>query len=389
MRRVAVGVVGLGVIAQTQHLGNLALLASLFRVAALADLSPRLTAAIADRMPGTVFTSTDWREVCRHPEVEAVLLLTPGAHQRMAEEALSAGKHVFSEKPLSLTVAGARRLAAVAEAGNRALQVGYMKVHEQAFGDLRTGLEGIGDHRLVRHSVYHPSHDFQYAHAEVLRFDDADQDVLDAADAYERERTVEAIGDLPHRWERIYRKFLVGSLIHTVSVLRTALGELPRITLAEMWPPDSGLPHGRPPSLFARGELSGHARVEMSWLWLPSYPAYRETLEILGTEGSVELLFPQPYLRRRTAELTVRHRRSAQRRMGGGESAFVRQLRAFHRAITTGAHPRDARDTATDIAWLQGMLAALVREEGLEAGGEAGRNTHDPPGGPKPGRTAE
>ena len=389
MGPVAVGVVGLGVIAQTQHLENLARLDSLFRVAALADLSPLLTAAIADRMSGTVFTSTDWRKVCHHPEVEAVLLLTPGAHQRMAEEALFAGKHVFSEKPLSLTVAGARRLAEVAEAGDRAVQVGYMKLHEQVFGDLRAGLKTIGDHRLVRHSVYHPSHDAQYAHADVLRFDDADQDVLDAADAYERDCAVKAIGDLPHRWEGIYRRFLVGSLIHTVSVLRTALGELPRITLAEMWPPDSGLPHSRPPSLFARGELSGHARVEMSWLWLPSYPAYRETLEVHGTEGSVDLLFPQPYLRRRTAELTVRHRRSAARRMGGGDSAFVRQLRAFHRAITTGAHPRDARDTATDIAWLQGMLAALVREAGLEAGGEAGRNAHDPPGGPTPGRAAE
>lgn len=370
MRRVGVGVVGLGVIAQTQHLESLARLDSLFRVAALADLSPRLAAAIADRIPGAVFTSTDWREVCHHPEVEAVLLLTPGAHQLMAEEALSAGNHVFSEKPLSLTVAGAGRLAAVAEAEDRALQVGYMKVHEQVFGDLRAALEGIGDHRLVRHSVYHPSHDSQYAHTDVLRFDDADQDVLDAADAYERECTVEAIGDLPRRWERIYRKFLVGSLIHTVSVFRTALGELPRITLAEMWPPDSGLPHSRPPSLFARGELSGHARVEMSWLWLPSYPAYRESFEAHGTEGSVQVSFPNPYLAGEGASLTVRHSGGVTRQ-AGDESPFVRELRAFHAAIVSGRHPQDGMGAGEDIAWLQDMVATLVLEEGMTAGGEA------------------
>lgn len=388
MKRVSMGIVGLGVIAQTQHLPNLVTLDDLFQVVALADLSPRLTAAISDRTPGTVSTSTDWREVCHHPDVEAVLLLTPGAHQLIAEEALSAGKHVFSEKPLSLTVAGAERLASIAQKTDRALQVGYMKIHEQVFSALLRGLESIGDHRLIRHSVYHPSHHPQYAHADVLRFDDADQDVLRAADAYERQCTVEAIGDLPHPWERIYRKFLVGSLIHTISVLRTAFGELPRITFAEMWPPPSCLPQ-EPPSLFARGELSNHARVEMSWLWLPCYPAYREMLEVHGTEGTLEISFPQPYLRRRTAELTVRHRHGPARHRGGTESAFVRELRTFHRAITTGARPQDARDTATDIAWLQRMLATLVRRAGLSPGGESSRNARDAPGEPTSGRAAE
>lgn len=389
MKRVSVGVVGLGTIAQTQHLPNLARLDDLFRVVALADLSSRLTAMIAERLPGPVFTSTDWREVCLHPEVEAVLLLTPGAHQRMAEGAISAGKHVFSEKPLSLTVAGANRLASLAEKSDRALQVGYMKLHEQVFGDLLAGLGKIGDHRLIRHSVYHPSHHSQYAHADVLRFGDADRDILHAADAYERERTAEAIGDLPARWQRIYRKFLVGSLIHTVSLLRAAVGELPRITSAEMWPSCSVGSRREPPSLFARGELSDHARVEMSWLWLPSYPAYREVLEVHGTEGSLELSLPQPYLRGRTAEFTIRHREAAARHRGGGDPAFVRELRAFHGAISTGARPQDARDTATDIAWLQGMLAALVRKAGLLAGGESSRNAHDTPDGSDSGRIVE
>ncbi len=371
--QVSVGVVGLGIIAQTQHLPNLALLDSLFRVSAVADLSPRLTAAIAERLPGPVFTSTDWREVCAHPEVDAVLLLTPGAHQRMAEEALSAGRHVFSEKPLSLTVAGAERLAALAEETGRSLQVGYMKIHERVFADLVAGLETIGDHRLIRHTVYHPSHRSQYAHADILRFDDADQETLDASEAYEWERTVEAIGQLPHQWGRLYQKFLVGSLIHTVSLLRAALGNLPRITFAEMWPPPPLRSEGEPPSMFVRGEMANHARVEMSWLWLPSYPAYRETLEVHGTEGSLELSLPQPYLRHRAADLTIRHRKKAARYRGGSETAFVRELRAFHTAITSGVHPQDAQGSATDLAWLQGMLSVLARRAGLSPEGEAKR----------------
>ena len=378
MRRLSVGVVGLGTIAQTQHLPNLARLEHLFRVSALADISPRLTAAVAARLPGPVFTSADWREVCRHPEVEAVLLLTPGAHQRMSEAALSARKHVFSEKPLCLTVAGARRLAGLASESDRVLQVGYMKLHEQVIPEFLAELEMIGRHRLIRHTVCHPSHRSQFSHADVLGFDDGDRSVLDAAEVYESARTAEAIGDLPDRWGRLYRKFLVGSMIHTVALVRNAWEELPRTTSAEMWPASPPRPEDQPPSLFIRGEMADHTRVELSWLWLPARPVYRETLEVHGTEGSLELRLPQPYLRERAAHLTVRRRKMTTRRGGGPETAFVREMRAFHSAITTGNHPCDAEGAAADLAWLQGALAALATGAGLSPGGEAARNVAFP-----------
>ncbi|MCY4650808.1 MAG: Gfo/Idh/MocA family oxidoreductase [bacterium] len=371
MRHVSVGLVGLGTIAQTQHLPNLALLSALFRVVAVADLSSKLTTAIADGLRGPVFTSTDWRDVCARPEVEAVLLLTPGAHQQMTEEALGAGKHVFSEKPLSLTVAGAEHLAALADRTDRVLQVGYMKVHEEAFAGLVAGLETIGEHRLIRHTVYHPSHRSQHAHGGLLRFDDVDPGALEADVAYQSGQVAQAIGDLPRRWDDLYRKFLVGSVIHTASLLRASMGELPRITHAEMWPPAPAGSASQPSSLFFRGELSNQTPVEVSWLWLPSFPAYRETLEVHGTEGSAEMSFPQPYLRRRTAQLTIRHPKTPVRHLGGSETAFVRELRAFHAAVATGQRPRDAHGSAIDLAWLQEALADLAGRAAVTIGGEA------------------
>lgn len=379
MRRISVGVIGLGTIAQTQHLPNLAYLDELFRISAVADLSPRLLTAIADRLPGRVFASTEWQEVSNHADTEAVLLLTSGAHQEMSEETLAAGKHVFSEKPLSLTVAGARRLATLSGESKRVLQVGYMKLHEKVYPHLVAGLRTIGSHRLIRHTVCHPSHLSQYDHLDVLRFADADQRALNRAKSYEIARTAEAIGELPHRWGGFYRKFLAGSVIHTVSILRRMWAELPRITFAEMWPASPPRSPDHPPSFFVRGHLANHTRVELSWLWLPSYPAYRETLEVHGTEGSLKLSLPQPYSRHRTADLTIRHRRKAALHHGGAETAFVRELRAFHHAITTGPHPQDALGSATDLAWLQGMLAALARKEGLIAGGEAGATSSTDP----------
>ena len=368
VKRVSVGVVGLGAVAQAQHLPNLLSLDDLFRIEAVGDLSPRLTAFIADRLPGPVFTSTDWQDICGHPQVEAVLLLTPGAHQKMSEQSLRWGRHVFAEKPLSLTAEDALRLAAVAETTRRVLQVGYMKVHEQVFSRFTAGLDEIGQHRLIRHTVCHPTHRSQLSHLEIVRFDDADQTILKAAEAHEEACVNRAIGNLPADWNRIYRKFLVGSMIHTVSVLRTAWGELPRITLAEMWPPSTSRPRDQPPSLHIRGVLSDGGRVELNWLWLPSSPSYRETLEAHGDKGSLEVSFPQPYLRHSGADLTISNQEGLTHCRGGSETAFVRELRAFHTAIITGDHPRDARDTAVDLAWLRQTLDSMASRAGLGRG---------------------
>ena len=84
----------------------------------------------------------------------------------------------------------------------------------------------------------------------------------------------------------------------------------------------------------------------------------------------MELRFPNPYLRERAASLTINSGDRVIRYQGGNESAFVRELRAFHDAITSGKHPPDALGAAEDIAWLQDMVAALAEGNGITAGGE-------------------
>ena len=372
-RPVSLGVIGLGSIAQIQHLPNLARLPDLFRITAVADISPRLVTAIADRLPGTVFTSTDWRQVCSSPDVEAVLVLTTGAHEQVTEGALRAGNHVFAEKPLCLTVEGAERLHGLASDRGLVLQVGYMKLHEKVLPDLRRALGAIGGVRLVRHSVYHPEDSVVLGHTDTLRFDDGDRGVLAEAAAFERQRTIEALGDLPSEWGRLYRNVLAASLIHSVSFLRGVMGELPRLTSADLWPPAPSRATGSPPSLSARGAYADHGRVELSWLWLPSYPGYRESFQAHGTDGSVEVRFPNPYRRGRSASLTIRSAEGTARHGGGNRAAFLRELQSFHHAITTGQCTEDALGAGRDIAWLQDMVAALALRSGAMAGGEAGR----------------
>jgi predicted dehydrogenase len=63
--------------------------------------------------------STDWREVVRRPDIDAVAIVTPpNTHAAIAIAAAEAGKHIFCEKPFTITVEEAERtIKAVHRAG--------------------------------------------------------------------------------------------------------------------------------------------------------------------------------------------------------------------------------------------------------------------------------
>ena len=59
--------------------------------------------------------ATDYREILRDPEIDAVHICTPNAqHFPMAKEAIEAGKHVLCEKPLATSVEEGEELVSLA-----------------------------------------------------------------------------------------------------------------------------------------------------------------------------------------------------------------------------------------------------------------------------------
>ena len=66
------------------------------------------------------------RTCSKDPELDAVVIATPVRfHYEMAKAALSAGKHVFIEKPMARTEAEAEELVALAERKERVIMVGH------------------------------------------------------------------------------------------------------------------------------------------------------------------------------------------------------------------------------------------------------------------------
>ncbi len=97
-----------------------------------------------------------YRALLADPSIEAVYLPTPNAqHAEWAMRAAAAGKHVLCEKPMAVTEAEAREMAATAAAHNVLLGEAFMYAQHPRFAMIAQALaQGrIGDVRAI-HTVF-------------------------------------------------------------------------------------------------------------------------------------------------------------------------------------------------------------------------------------------
>lgn len=79
---------------------------------------------------GAVFSTHDYRELVDRDDVDAVFICSPDyLHEEHAVAALRAGKTVFLEKPIAITIPGCDRILQAAIDGNAKLYVGHNMRH--------------------------------------------------------------------------------------------------------------------------------------------------------------------------------------------------------------------------------------------------------------------
>lgn len=119
MQKVKVGIIGCGNISDA-YLKNCVKYDQL-EVVALADLNLELAQSKANTYGIEKVLTTE--QLLADPEIEVVLNLTiPQAHASISLAALEAGKHVYSEKPLAVTLEDGERI--IAKAKEKNLRVG-------------------------------------------------------------------------------------------------------------------------------------------------------------------------------------------------------------------------------------------------------------------------
>ena len=76
----------------------------------------------------------DLEEMLRQEDLDAVAVVLPNHLHKLATiAALEAGKHVFCEKPMALTVADCNEMIAVSERTRKAIQIGTQKRHSNVY----------------------------------------------------------------------------------------------------------------------------------------------------------------------------------------------------------------------------------------------------------------
>lgn len=122
------------------------------QLVAVADPAPGAAQRLADALD-CERAHTDPAALWSDPGVDAVLIATPARfHTPLAEAAANAGKHVFCEKPMALTIQEADRVIAAAKASGVHLQVGFNRRWDRAFAEGRTAIDAgkIGSPQLLR-----------------------------------------------------------------------------------------------------------------------------------------------------------------------------------------------------------------------------------------------
>lgn len=121
---IRVGVIGVGRQGAV-HVRNLAEALDEAHLIAIADADPNRLRATAERY-AVPHRYDNYHELLARGDLDAVVIATPSAtHVPIVEDAARAGKPIFCEKPLALTLADTDRAIAAVEAAGVPLQLGF------------------------------------------------------------------------------------------------------------------------------------------------------------------------------------------------------------------------------------------------------------------------
>lgn len=152
--RIRFGVIGFG--ARGKELAREALSCPNTQLVAVADVyNKRLEEAAA--IEASVKTTADYRRLLEDPSIDAVIIATP-QHLHAAQfcAALDAGKHVYQEKTMALTVEQAKQMRAAAHSARKIVQIGHQALSSGAMADTHRFLESapIGRITAIRAHMY-------------------------------------------------------------------------------------------------------------------------------------------------------------------------------------------------------------------------------------------
>ncbi|KAH7073749.1 hypothetical protein BKA63DRAFT_514719 [Paraphoma chrysanthemicola] len=348
--KLRVGIIGAGEVAQVCHLPNLTLLGHLFSVSTICDISEKNAKHCASKFHIPVAT-TDPTEVFKSNEVDVVFILTSDEfHETYTVAALEAGRHVFVEKPLSLSAPSVERIiAAEKKANGPRVFVGYMRRYAASFTNtFKREVESIP--RIL----YARSRDFSGPNAHFVdqsgTFQVKNTDFpADAGKVRDEKLNVlyrEAFPDQDITPEKIkYCRFLGGLGSHDISLMREVLG----------FPESVGGVSVNAPFYSAilnyknaSGDQESFAVTYESGI--DAVPDFDAHLAVYGEKKRVLIKYDSPYVKGLPIKVIVQEVNDAgeiqtKEIIGSYEDAYTAEFLELHECLVNG---KDIKTTAED-----------------------------------------
>lgn len=147
MKKVRIGIVGCGGIANNKHLPSIKANGN-FEIIAYCDILKEKAEKTKEKFgPENALIFTDYRELLKE-ELDAVYVLTPNkSHAEVSIAALNAGNHVMCEKPMAKTYEEAKQMVEAAKNSGKILDIGYQNRYRSDSTYLKRACENgdLGD----------------------------------------------------------------------------------------------------------------------------------------------------------------------------------------------------------------------------------------------------
>lgn len=294
-------------------------------VAAIADKRADLARKIAEPLGARVYEEAD--ELIERAEVDIVDVCLPTPmHKEFVVKAARAGKHVFCEKPLALTIADGEEMIEECEKAGVKFMVGHVLRYFHEYVAIKNQIDAgaIGRPAVVRAS---------------------------------------RCASQPLGWQDWYRKremsggVCLDLIIHDFDFLRWCLGDVERVYAKGTTFTDIPVEYALVTLRFKNGVI---AHVEGSW----AHSGFFTTFEVAGTDGLL-------YFDSRTASpIRIFVRRKGEEKAAVevpespvNESPYLREIRHFVECV---AHNREPEITGRDA--LEAIRIALAALESMKTG---------------------
>lgn len=354
MQPIRLGYVGCGFMAQKVHLPNFLTIPGC-ELVALAEVRPELGCKVQKRL-NIPRLYADHRALLADPEIDAIAVSAPFMIQaEVAREALLAGKHVFMEKPMSVSLPQADRILAAARQSDRRLMVGYMKRFDAGNELARAQIAALRASGELGPITYARSHDFTGDWTNGL---DTPMDTSD-----ERTPGVPAEGPdwLPAELLPHYLNY-INEFTHVINLLRWLLdaGDDVRVRAVDLDKGGSGVvvfDMAGTRAVLESGEIS-HYR-------------YDEHTQVYFQHGWVRLAAPPMLLKQMPAEVEI-YRAGEQQTFTrpiprpAWSWSYKREAEHFIACLQTGEPFRSsAEDTRSDVRLCEEIFQGYLAQQHL------------------------